>query len=128
MRSLIAGLCFAVVVLVGCAGSPERVPAPDLAGDWVFEVQTGQNVTHGAMTLVADQGSYTGTLTTNQGSNVLPVRSLTLLGSAMDLLVESPNGKVTFKGTLSSDAQTFQGRVTYHNGQEFPMSGRRRGG
>src|SRR6187455_1408321 len=119
MKSLIAGLCFAAVLLVGCAGSPERVLAPDLAGDWVFEVQTGQNVTHGAMTLIADQANYTGTITTDQGSNVLPVRSLTLLGSAMDLLVESPNGNVRFKGTLSPDAQTFQGKVTYHNGQEF---------
>ena len=128
MRSLIAGLCFAVALLAGCASSSVRAKAPDLAGDWVFEVQTGQSVTHGAMTLVADGASYTGTLTTNQGNNVLPVRSLTLQGSDMNLLVESPNGNVTFKGALSTDAQTFQGKVTYHNGQEFPMSGRRRGG
>jgi hypothetical protein len=128
MRTLIAGLCFAVALLAGCAGSLERATTPDLAGDWVFEVQTGKSVTHGAMTLVADRASYTGTLTTDQGNNVLPVRSLTLQGSDMNLLVESPNGNVTFKGTLSTDAQTFQGKVTYHNGQEFPMSGRRRGG
>ena len=127
MRTLIACLCFAVALITGCAASPERTTAPRLAGDWVFEVQTGQNVTHGAMTLVADGASYTGTLTTNQGNNVLPVRSLTLQGSDMNMLVESPNGKVTFKGTLSADAQTFQGKVTYHNGQEFPMSGRRGG-
>jgi hypothetical protein len=128
MRTLIAGLCFAVALLVGCAGSPERVAAPDVAGDWVFEVQTGKNIAHGAMTLVADGTSYKGTLTTDQGNNVLPVRSLTLQGSDMNMLVESPNGNVTFKGKLSSDAQTFQGKVTYHNGQEYPMSGRRRGG
>ena len=128
MRTLIACLCFAVALLAGCAGSPERATTPDLAGDWVFEVQTGQNVAHGAMTLVADGASYKGTLTTDQGNNVLPVRSLTLQGSDMNMLVESPNGNVTFKGTLSADAQTFQGKVTYHNGQEFPMSGRRRWG
>jgi hypothetical protein len=128
MRSLFAGLCFAVVLLVGCAGSPERATAPDLAGDWVFEVQTGQNVAHGAMTLVADGASYKGTLTTDQGNRVLPVRSLTLQGSDMNMLVESPNGNVTFVGTLSTDSQTFQGKVTYHNGQQYPMSGRRRGG
>jgi len=100
--------------------------APDLAGDWVFEVQTGRNVAHGAMTLVADGTAYKGTLTTDQGNNVLPVRSLTLQGSALNMLVESPNGNVTFIGTLATDARTFQGKVTYHNGQEFPMSGRRR--
>ncbi len=128
MRTLIACLCFAVALLAGCAGSSVRATAPGLAGDWVFEVQTGQNVAHGAMTLVADGASYKGTLTTDQGNNVLPVRSLTLQGSDMNMLVESPNGNVTFKGTLSADAQAFQGKVTYHNGQEFPMSGRRRGG
>jgi hypothetical protein len=126
MRTLIACLCFAVALLPGCAGSPERSKAPALAGDWVFEVQTGQNVAHGSMTLVAAGASYTGTLTTDQGNNVLPVRSVTVQGSDMSMLVESLNGKVTFKGMLAADAQTFEGKVTYYNGQVFPMSGRRR--
>jgi len=125
MRKLIAYLCF-VALLAGCAGSPERPKAPDLAGDWMFEVQTGQNVAHGAMTLLADGASYKGTLTMDQGNNVLPVRSLTLQGSDLSMLVESPNGNVTFKGTLAADARTFQGNVTYYNGQTFAMSGRRR--
>ena len=126
MRTLIACLCFAAGLLTGCAGSPERTAAPSLAGDWVFEVQTGQNVTHGSMSLVENGPGYTGTLTTDQGNNVLPVRSLTLQGSDMNMLVESPNGNVTFKGALAADAQTFQGKVTYYNGQVFPMSGHRR--
>lgn len=126
MRTLFACLCFAVALLTGCAGSSERAAAPTLAGDWVFEVQTGQNVTRGALALVADGAAYKGTLTTDQGNNVLPVRSLTLQGSDMNMLVESPNGKVTFKGTLAANAQTFEGKVTYYNGQVFPMSGRRR--
>ena len=126
MRTLIACLCFAVALLAGCAGSPGRPKARGLAGDWVFEVQTGQNVAHGAMTLLADGASYKGTLTTDQGNNVLPVRSLTLQGSDLSMLVESPNGNVTFKGTLAGDAQTFQGKVTYYNGQIYAMSGRRR--
>src|SRR5678815_2219936 len=126
VRILITCLCFAVVLSAGCAGSPERPKAPDLAGDWMFEVQTGQNVAHGAMTLLADGASYKGTLTTDQGNNVLPVRSLTLQGSDLSMLVESPNGNVTFKGTLAADARTFQGNVTYYNGQTFAMSGRRR--
>jgi hypothetical protein len=55
------------------------------------------------MTLFADGAGYKGTLTTDQGNNVLPVRSLTVQGSALN-----------------------KGKVTYYNGQEFPMSGRRR--
>jgi hypothetical protein len=97
-----------------------------MAGDWVFEVNTGSGLAHGAMTLTADGGGYRGTLTTDQGNNVLAVRSLTVEGSSMDMLVESPNGNVTFKGSLSEDQSSFQGTVTYHNGQQFPMTGTRR--
>jgi hypothetical protein len=124
MKTRIACLCFAVALLAGCAGTPER--APNLAGDWVFEAQTGETVAHGKMTLVAAGASYTGTLTTDQTDNVIPVRSLTLRGSELSMLVESPEGNVTFKGTLADDAQTFQGKVMYLNGQVIPMSGRRR--
>jgi len=125
MRTQIACLCFALALLAGCAGNPER-KTPDLAGDWVFEAQTGENVAHGALTLVADGASYRGTLTTDQTANVLPVRSLTLQGSDLSMLVESPEGNITFKGTLAADAQTFQGKVIYFNGQIIPMSARRR--
>ena len=125
MRTQIACLCFALALLAGCAGSPER-KTPDLAGNWVFEAQTGENVAHGALTLVADGASYRGTLTTDQTDNILPVRSLTLQGSDLSMLVESPEGNITFKGTLAADAQTFQGKVIYLNGQIIPMSARRR--
>jgi hypothetical protein len=124
----IASLCLALCLLNGCAENPRTSEATtrSLAGDWVFEVNTGNAVAHGAMTLTADDSGYRGTLTTNQGNNVLAVRTLTLAGSNMDMLVESPNGNVTFKGTLSADASSFQGTVTYHNGQQFPMTGTRR--
>ena len=125
MKTLIACLCFAFALSAGCAGNSQRTKT-DLTGDWVFEAQTGETVAHGAMTLVADGASYKGTLTTDQTENVLPVRSLTLQGSDFSMLVESPEGKITFKGTLAADAQTFQGKVTYFNGQIFAMSGRRR--
>jgi len=126
MRLLIA-LCSTLWILAACA-STER-PAGDrqsLAGSWVFEVQTGTNVTHGSMVLSGEKQHYTGTLTTDQGSNVLPIRSLNLDGSRMDMTVESPNGLVTFQGTLGADTRTFLGTVTYYTGQSFPMSGSRR--
>lgn len=123
MRMQSACLCIAVTLLAGCAANPKT---PNLAGDWVFEAQTGDNVAHGAMTLVADGASYKGTLTTDQTDNVLPVRSLTLQGSDLSMLVESPEGNITVKGTLADDAQTFQGKVIYFDGKIFAMSGRRR--
>ena len=126
MKTPIACLLIFLSQLVGCAASP-RVSAPDLTGDWTFEVKTGAtSVTHGAMTITTGGQGYQGTLTTNQGNNVLPVRSLTLDGSDMNLIVESPNGNVVFKGLLNSDGRSFQGTVTYHTGQSFPMSGNKR--
>jgi hypothetical protein len=126
MRALVT-LCFVVLLLVGCTGNPPKgeTAKPDLAGNWVFEVQTGSNVAHGAMKLAAAGNAYNGTLTTDQGNNVLTIRSLTVDGRDMNMLVESPNGNVTFTGTLNADATSFAGTVVYHNGQKFPMSGRR---
>lgn len=130
MKYLMSGMviCASLLVLVGCVGNTPRnaIRAADLSGDWVFEVETGSSVTHGAIKLTAQGEAYSGTLTTDQGNNVLPVRSLTLDGAAMAMLVESPNGKVTFAGTLAPDGRTFEGKVTYHNGHAFPMSGSRR--
>ena len=123
MRTRIACLYVAVILFAGCVANPKT---PNLAGDWVFEAQTGENVAQGAMTLVADGASYKGTLTTDQTDNILPVRSLILQGSNMSMLVESPERNITVKGTLADDAQTFQGKVIYFNGQTFAMSGRRR--
>ncbi len=123
---ILAGLCLALL-LVACAGAPgsgEPIGA-SLAGNWVFQVQTGSNVANGAMTLVADGSGYGGTLTTDQGNNVLTVRSVTVDGTAMNMVVESPNGNVIFAGALSPDARSFQGTVTYHTGQNFPMLGNR---
>jgi hypothetical protein len=121
-------IAVAVLSLFGCRGVGERagVSAPDLTGAWTFKVNTGQHVTQGAMTLIADGPSYGGTLTTDQGDNVLKVRSLTLDGSQMLMAVESPQGVVTFDGVLSADARSFDGVVTYHTGQKFPMTGVRR--
>lgn len=112
----------------GCAVAPERGRASGAAleGGWVFNVNTGKHVAQGSMTLVADGSSYRGTLTTDQGSNVLTIRSLMLNGAEMQMIVDSPQGVVSFKGVLGSDARSFEGVVTYHSGQRFPMSGAKR--
>ena len=51
-----------------------------LAGDWSFRIDTGGGrITLGRLQLAPAAGGYTGTLTTNRGDNVLPVRSFTVL-------------------------------------------------
>lgn len=118
----------ALLLLSGCVGTPGRPrdSGHDLAGRWTFTVNTGRSVVQGAMTLVADGVQYQGTLTTDQGDNVLKVRSMILNGTELAMTVDSPQGVVTFKGVLNADARSFDGVVTYHNGQSFPMSGVKR--
>lgn len=118
----------ALVLLAGCVGTPGRPrdSAHDLAGRWTFTVKTGRSVVQGAMTLLAEGEQYRGTLTTDQGDNVLKVRSMILNGTELAMTVDSPQGVVTFKGVLNADARSFDGVVTYHNGQSFPMSGVKR--
>jgi|SRR5215831_7427042 len=117
-----AKLVCAFVLLTGCATPTERKPV-DVSGKWTFQVETGRAVTNGAMTVERLPQGYGGTLTTDQGNNVLPIRSLTVQASKIALVVESPNGNVTFEGTLSSDGRSFDGIVTYFTGQRFPMKG-----
>lgn len=121
-------LVLSAILITACAGSTQRSTrgATDLSGGWTFEVPTGKTTAHGAITLKTDGAGYQGSLTTDQGNEVLPVKSLTLRGSEMRLVVNSPNGEVVFEGRLSDDQQTFDGIVTYHNGQRFPMSGHRK--
>lgn len=117
-RSLLAVL--ALVSLGGCMTGRGTAPA-SLAGGWSFQLEPEGRVTRGQMRLVPAANGYQGTLTTDRGGNLLPVRSFTLDGAAIRMHVESPQGAVTFAGTLAPDARTFAGTVTYHDGRRFPM-------
>jgi hypothetical protein len=105
---------------IGCVASAPRAAVPDLAGAWDFTVDLGSSVTPGSMTLVRSGTTWTGELRA-AGPNALPVRSVTLTGRTVDLTVESPEGPVTFRGTLDTDGNRMQGEVTYHGGRRFPM-------
>lgn len=114
------------------AAAPSAQPAPspaptaqDLSGYWDFEVNVGQRVTVGEMTLGKSGDGYLGTLTP-KGTNTLAVRSLKLDGKGIDMVVESRDGDVTFKGTLGEDGVSMNGIVTYHHGEQFPMTARKR--
>ena len=122
---------FAIVVcafnlLVACAVGPSQRNPIDVSGQWQFQVDTGRAVTNGAMTVNRTAQGFGGTLTTDQGNNVLPIRSLTIEATKMLLVVESPNGSVTFDGTVSADGRSFDGTVTYYTGDRFPMRGNKR--
>ena len=99
-----------------------RVGPGSLAGGWSFRIDTGGGrVTNGRLNLTPAARGYAGTLTTDRGSNVLPVRSFTVAGRDVRMQVESPQGAVTFAGTLANGARTFAGTVTYHDGRLFRL-------
>ena len=120
-------LCAMLVIASGCATphSVSDIAATNLRGVWEIEIDTGRGATLGTLLINRETVGREGSLTTNRGNNVLPVRTLTLDDRAIALSVESPNGVVSFKGELSSDGNAFQGTVTYHNGQLLPMKGKR---
>ena len=117
-------MLLALLALPGLAACMTgRAPPGSLAGGWTFRIDTGAGrITHGRLSLTPAAGGYAGTLTTNRGDNVLPVRSFTVDGRAIRMHVESPQGAVTFSGTLANGARAFAGTVTYHDGQLFPLS------
>ncbi|MBL8517046.1 MAG: hypothetical protein JNM76_08755 [Betaproteobacteria bacterium] len=119
--------CAMLIITAGCATprSVADIAATTLRGAWNVEIDTGRGTTLGSMIISRDVAGQEGTLTTNRGSNVLPVRTLTLNDRAIDLSVQSPNGMVVFKGELSRDGNAFEGKVTYHDGQVFRMKGMR---
>jgi hypothetical protein len=112
-----------MTALVGMAVAIAPAPQPDLSGLWRFDVQTGSRITVGAMTIRADGETYKGKLITNGGVEALDIRSLTLNGQDMVMLVDSPNGAVTFRGKIGDGARSFSGTMTYFNGRTFPMAG-----
>lgn len=119
--------CALLIIASGCVTSHSAADhaATTLRGTWNFEMDTGRGITLGSMDINRKVAGREGSLMTNRGPNVLPVRTLSLDKRAMALWVESPNGVVVFKGELSRDGNAFEGKVTYHDGQVFSMKGQR---
>lgn len=118
-RPLLAALLLAF--LAACVTG--RAAPVSLAGEWSFRIDTGGGrVTNGRMSLAPAAGGYAGTLTTDRGTNILPVRSFTVAGRDVRMHVESPQGPVIFAGALADGARAFAGTVTYHDGRHFTLS------
>ena len=124
----------AAALVGGCAARHAPSPtttAPDATGRWDFSMNVGQRVSTGEVWLYRRGGDYTGTVTV-RGTNALPVRSLTVrtpsaaTAAAVAMTVDTPEGPVTFAGTLAPDGGAMQGTVTYHAGERFSFEARRR--
>lgn len=118
-RPLLAVLL--LTLLAACVTG--RATPVSLAGEWSFRIDTGGGrITNGRLVLAPAAGGYGGTLTTDRGTNILPVRSFTVAGRDVRMHVESPQGAVTFAGALADGARAFAGTVTYHDGRNFQLS------
>jgi hypothetical protein len=126
MKTVVRTIMFvlASACLAACVAGPEAGPrTASLAGGWGFRIDTGGGrVTNGRLWLTPAEAGYTGTLTTDRGDNVLPVRSFVVTGAAVQMAVESPQGMVTFAGALADSARSFTGTVIYHDGQRFSLT------
>jgi len=97
--------------------------AQDIAGDWQGTLNTGMGelrlVLH--ITKAAD-GRLSATLdSVDQGANAIPVKSVTLKNSKLNLDVTAVNG--TYEGTVAADAKTITG--TWDQGKALPLEFKR---
>jgi hypothetical protein len=106
--------------------SPSIAPSRDVTGRWDFRMDTGPDrIARGELWLFPRGEEFTGTATV-QGRNALPVRMLTVRGERIAMTVDTPEGPVTFDGTLHANGQSLQGTLIYHHGEEFPFSADKR--
>ena len=107
--------------------SPSTAPTRDVTGRWDLRVEMGADRTsRGELWLFPRGEEFTGTVSMQGAPNTLPVRMLTLRGEQIAMTVDSPEGPITFDGTLSANGQSLQGTLVYHHGQKFPMSADKR--
>lgn len=122
-----ATLLAATLLLASCArpSTLGQSPTPNVSGRWDFHIDLGGRTTPGEFWLWRRGHVYTGTLTP-RGTNTLPIRELVQRGLRVDLTVDTPDGPVTVVGTVQPDGASLEGTVTYHQGQRYPMTAKRR--
>jgi hypothetical protein len=99
--------------------------APNLHGNWDFLMDVGGELSFGVLSIGQMDGGYGGSLTPVRTAPVV-VRTITLTGNTIRMAVASREGDVLFDGTLSGKGNRMCGKVTYHDGNAFPMVAQRR--
>ena len=100
-------------------------PGPDLQGLWDFTMRVGDRTSPGFYALGPVEQGWAGSLTLYL-TNTLAIRSLTVEGDSVRMVVASREGDVIFHGRLTDNARTMQGIVDYHGGARLPMTATRR--
>jgi hypothetical protein len=108
------------------APAPAAAPAAgrDMSGTWDFSVDAGGQIVPGELVVTRMGSGYGGTITP-QGMSQGAIRSITVTGDRMIMVVESPEGETTFNGTLSADGRSASGTLAYQ-GQSLSFTMRKR--
>ena len=87
------------------ARAPAPVPAPepplDLSGRWLYDATIGSSVITGTLTLVRSGVSYSGSATASTADESVTMRSMTVDGTRVVMLFETPDGDVRVEGTVT---------------------------
>jgi len=98
---------------------------PDLQGIWDFTMRVGERMSPGFFALGPIEGGWAGSLTLYL-TNTLAIRTLTVEGDSVRMVVASREGDVRFLARLTDDGRTMEGIVEYHGGARLPMTATRR--
>ena len=98
--------------------------SPELSGLWDMVMDVDGVPSFGLLSLGMSGPELAGSLALNAG--VVVVRSLTIEGQTLKMIVASREGDVRFDGSLASDGKRMCGIVSYHGGQKFEMIAQKR--
>jgi hypothetical protein len=103
--------------------SPNK--ALDLQGLWDFEMRAGERTSPGFFALGPVEQGWAGSITMYL-TNTLAIRTLTVTGDSVRMVVASREGDVRFLARLTDNGRVMEGIVEYHGGALLPMTAIRR--
>ncbi len=98
---------------------------PDLQGLWDFTMRVGERTSPGFLALGPVDRGWAGSITMYL-TNTLAIRTFTVHGDSIRMIVASREGDVRFLARVLDDGRTMDGIVEYHGGALLPMIATRR--
>ena len=99
--------------------------APNLHGHWDFLMVPRGSASFGLLTIGFVGAAYGGSLAPVRTAPVV-LRTITLTGNSISMVVAAREGDVLFDGAVSAKGDLMCGTVTYFNGEKFPMVAQKR--
>jgi hypothetical protein len=106
--------------------SPSAAPSRDVTGRCDFRMETGpgSHCAGGTLAVSPWRGVYRHCDGAGQERAACPYAHAR--GERIAMTVDTPEGAVTFDGTLNANGQSLQGTLIYHHGEKFPFSADKR--